>query len=158
MDSKVDMYVKRAKTELESAEILKKISEDKMLKDTFTVDQDSTYYSGVISHAYYAIFYTAKAMLLTKKIETGTPNVHVQTLEAFQREFIDTGILDMNLLIIYKEMIIRAETLLEIFKEEKWKRGHFTYNMIPQANVKPAEDSIKHAIEFIKHCNTYLTK
>ncbi len=53
-------------------------------------------------------------------------------------------------------MIVRAETLLEIFKTEKRKRGDFTYNTIPQANVEPAEESIKNAKEFIKHCNVYL--
>jgi uncharacterized protein (UPF0332 family) len=95
-------------------------------------------------------------MLLTKNIETESPEVHKKTLDAFKKEFIDTGLLDAKLLIIYKQMIIRAETLLEIFKTEKKKRGDFTYNTIPQANIEPAEESINNAKEFIKHCNSYL--
>lgn len=157
MDSKVDMFFKRAKTEFESAGILNEVSKNKDVKQDFDISPDSTYYSGVISHAYYAIFYSAKAMLLTKKIETEAPEVHKKTLDAFKKEFIDSGLLDAKLLVIYKQMIVRAETLLEIFKTEKRKRGDFTYNTIPQANVEPAVESIKNAKEFIKHCNTYLS-
>ncbi|HLD19107.1 MAG TPA: hypothetical protein VJB90_03795 [Candidatus Nanoarchaeia archaeon] len=157
MDSKADMYLKRAKTELETAEILEKISENKDTKRSFDIAPDSTYYSGVISHAYYAIFYSAKAMLLTKKIETKAPEVHKKTLDTFGEVFIDSGLLDAKLLMIYKKMAIRAETLLEIFKTEKRKRGDFTYNTIPQANAEPADESRKNAKIFIKHCNTYLS-
>lgn len=157
MDSKVDMYFKRAKTELETAEILEKISENKDTKQNFDISPDATYYSGVISHAYYAIFYSAKAMLLSKNLETEAPEVHRKTIDAFKKEFIDSGLLDAKLLVIYKQMIIRAETLLGIFKAEKKKRGDFTYNTIPQANAEPAAESIKNAKEFIKHCNTYLS-
>ena len=156
MDSKAEMYFKRAKTELETAEILEEVSKNKIVKEQFSVFPESTYYSGVISHAYYAIFYSAKAMLLTKKIETEAPEVHKKTLDVFEREFISSGLLDAKLLMIYKEMIIRAEALLEIFKTEKRKRGDFTYNTIPQANAEPAEESIRNAKEFIKHCNTFL--
>ncbi len=151
------MHFRRAKTELETAEILHAVSKNKDAKQNFDISPDSTYYSGVISHAYYAIFYSAKAMLLAKNIETEAPEVHKKTLAAFKKEFIDSGLLDARLLIIYKQMIIRAETLLEIFKAEKKKRGDFTYNTIPQANAEPAEESIKNAKEFIKHCNTYLS-
>ena len=156
MDSKAEMYFKRAKTELDTAEILDKVSNSKEVKLKFDLLPDSTYYSGVISHAYYAIFYSAKAMLLTNKIETEAPEVHKKTLEAFKVQFIDSGILDTKLLVIYKQMIVRAETLLEIFKAEKKKRGDFTYNTIPQANIEPAEESIRNARMFIKHCHAYL--
>lgn len=78
-------------------------------------------------------------MLLTKNIETEAPDVHKKTLNSFKEEFIDSGLLDAKLLIIYKQMIIRAETLLEIFRTEKRKRGEFTYNTIPQANFEPAK-------------------
>lgn len=150
------MYFKRAKTELETAEILDKVSNNKDIKSTFDLSPDSTYYSGVISHAYYTIFYSAKAMLLTKKIETKAPEVHKKTLDAFKAQFIDSGILDAKLLVIYQQMTIRAETLLEIFKTEKKKRGDFTYNTIPQANLEPAEESIRNTKMFLKHCNAYL--
>lgn len=157
MDSKVEMYVKRARTEIDSAGILFQVSEDKKLKSNFNVNEDSTFYSGVISHSYYSIFYCAKAMLLSKKIETEAPEVHKKTFEKFKEVFIDTGLLDTKLLIIYQSMIVRAEALLEMYKAEKRKRGDFTYNTIPQANRNPAEESVKHAKEFFKHCDAYLS-
>ena len=63
MDSKADMYFNRAKTEFETAEILFNVSKNNLLKSNLNVSPDSTYFSGVISHAYYAIFYSAKANL-----------------------------------------------------------------------------------------------
>jgi uncharacterized protein (UPF0332 family) len=157
MDSKAEMFLKRARSELDSAEILAEVSNKKELKDTFKVMDDATFYSGAISHAYYCIFYCAKAMLLTNRIETEAPEIHKKTFDAFKKSFIDTGIMDVKLLLIYKQMIVRAEALLEIYKQEKKKRGDFTYNTIPQANKEPAEESIKNAKEFYKHCNAYMS-
>ena len=157
MDSRVEMYVKRARTEIDSALILFETSNNEGLKNTFNLDTDSTFYSGVISHAYYSIFYCAKAMLLAKGISTDSPEIHKKTYDAFAETFIETGLLDTKLLIIYKELIIRAEMLLGIYEEEKRKRGRFTYNTIPQANKLPAEESIQHAKIFLKHCNAYLS-
>ena len=151
MDSKADMYFKRAKTELEASEILFEVSKNDATKQNFQISQNSTYYSGVISHAYYAIFYSAKAILLTKDIKTSSPEIHKKTFDAFKENFVDTGILDVKLLEIYKKMAIRADKLLEIFKDEKWKRGNFTYNTIPQANKEPAEDSLKNAKMFVSN-------
>jgi len=157
MDSKAEMYLKRALSEIDSAQILFEASDKKdVLAKTGTADSGSSFYSGAISHAYYAIFYCAKAMLLTKGMETKSPEIHKKTLEAFKTAFIDSGLLDVKLLMIYREMIVKAEDLLEIYKEEKWKRGNFTYNTIPQANKKPAKESIENARFFFKHCNTYL--
>ena len=56
-----------------------------------------------------------------------------------------------SLIEIYKKMIVRADELLEIFKDEKWKRGHFTYQTIPQANKEPAEDSLKNSKFFVSN-------
>lgn len=158
MDSKEDIYLKRARTELDSAEILFKASNDAKLKDLFEIDESSTFFSGVISHAYYCIFYCAKEMLLTKGISTKSPEIHRKTFDKFKKEFIDNGQLDVGLLLIYKEMIIRAESLLEIYRLEKKKRGNFTYNTIPQANKEPAKESIENAKLFFKHCNTFILK
>jgi len=157
MVSKAELYIKRAKTELESAEILFDVSCKKEIKQNFIIEEDATYYSGVISHSYYCIFYCTKAMLLAKDIETESPEIHRKTFDKFREIFIDTGLLDVGLLKIYSEMIIRAETLLEIYRIEKKKRGDFTYNTIPQANKEPAEESVKNAKEFFRHCRMYLS-
>ena len=157
MDSKVKLYLKRARTEMNMATLLLKTSNNKILND-FDIPEDETFYSGVISHCYYSIFYSAKAMLLSKNIETEAPEVHKKTLDDFKEHFIDSGIFDMKLLLIYKKMIVKAESLLEIFKIEKKKRGNFTYNTIAQANIEPANESIENAKTFFKHCNAYLTE
>ena len=145
MDSMVEIYFDRAGNELLAAESLKKLSEDAKAKEDFDIPQKTTFYSSVISHSYYSVFYAAKAILLTKKIKTDAPNVHKKTYDEFERVFVKTGILDMKLLSIYKEMVVRADDLLEIFRESKSKRGRFTYKTIPQANIEPADESIKHA-------------
>ena len=157
MDSKVKLYLKRARTEMNMATLLLKTSSNKILSD-FGIPEDETFYSGVISHCYYSIFYSAKAMLLSKNIETEAPEVHKKILGSFKEQFIDSGIFDMRLLLIYKKMIVKAEILLEIFKIEKKKRGNFTYNTIAQANLEPANESIENAKTFFKHYNAYLTE
>lgn len=48
-------------------------------------------------------------------------------------------------------MIVRADELLEIFRGEKWKRGHYTYQTIPQANKGPAKDSLKNSKFFVSN-------
>lgn len=69
--------------------------------------------------------------------------------------------MDINFLNIYKKMIVRADELLQLFKDEKWKRGYFTYQTISQANKEPAKDSLKNAKFFvsniIKVVNNYIT-
>lgn len=157
MDSKVELYLKRSRTEMNMGILLLKSSGNALLND-FDIPEDETFYSGVISHCYYSIFYSAKAMLLTKGIDTKAPEVHKKTIDEFKKQFIDTGILDMKLLMIYKKMIVKAESLLLIFKSEKKKRGDFTYNTIAQANIDPANESLDHAKIFYKHCNAYLTQ
>ncbi len=157
MDSKAEMYVRRARSEIESASILFEASGQQKVKDVLKLGKGDTFYSGVISHAYYAIFYCAKAMLLAKGIETKPPEVHKKTFEKFKETFIDTGLLDAKLLLIYRELIVRAEMLLEVYKRERKKRGDFTYNTIPQANKAPAEESINHARLFFRHCDAYLS-
>jgi uncharacterized protein (UPF0332 family) len=111
MDSTIKNYIERSQNEMIVAESLKKLSEDNQAKKFFQINDVDTFYSSVISHAYYAIFYATKAILLTKGITTSSPNIHKKTFENFKKEFVDTGILDVKLLEIYKKLVIRAETL-----------------------------------------------
>ncbi|MBU2639030.1 MAG: HEPN domain-containing protein [Nanoarchaeota archaeon] len=137
---------------------MKRLSENEEAKKEFDIPPGITFYSSVISHAYYAIFYAVKALLLAKGIKTSSPEIHKKTYGAFKTEFVDTGILDVKLLKIYREMIVRADTLLEIFKEEKGKRGRFTYATIPQANINPAEESLKNARFFVANMGKVIDK
>ncbi len=62
----------------------------------------------------------------------------------------------IELLKIYEEILIKAETLLGIFKFEKSKRGEFTYQKLPQANLEPAKESFDNATLFFKTINKIL--
>jgi uncharacterized protein (UPF0332 family) len=147
----VEIYLNRANNEIMAAGSLKRLSDEQRDKENFKLPSDTTFFSSVISHSYYAIFYSAKALLLTKKIKTSSPDVHKKTLAEFKEKFVDTGILDVSLLNIYNSLIVRADELLEIFKDEKWKRGHFTYETIPQANKEPASESLKNSKIFVSN-------
>lgn len=151
MDLMKKNYINRSQNELIAAISLMRLSTDVDAKKFFDIDSSITFYSAVISHAYYSIFYAAKALLLTKNIKTESPNIHKKTIDAFKLHFVDTGILDFKLFEIYQKLVVRADTLLEIFADEKWKRGNFTYNTIPQANNAPAEDSIENAKIFVSN-------
>ena len=148
MDSMAKLFTERAKNEMKIAEILLKLSEDMDAKKSFDVKEHMTFYSGAIAHAYYCIFYSAKALLATKNIKTAAPEIHRKTFDSFKKNFVDTGIIDAELLRIYRSMIIRADDLLDIFSLEKHKRGDFTYKTIPQANKGPAGESLKNAQTF----------
>ncbi len=151
MDLMVHLFLKRAENEFLLAGKLKELSDSDEARTFMQIPHDVTFYSGVISHAYYAIFYATKALLLTKNIKTSSPDIHRTTLDAFKEHFVDTGILDVRLLDIYKKLVVRADDLLGIFKHEKQKRGNFTYKTIPQANKEPAEDSLHNAKFFLSN-------
>jgi len=158
MDSMVKILLQRSRNELSAAKLLFEISNNKDKREELNIEEEMTFYSAVISHSYYSIFYAAKAILLTKNIKTEAPEVHKRTYEAFKEQFVDSGVLDIELLNIYNKMIVRADELLQIFKDEKWKRGHFTYQTIPQANKDPANQSIQNATNFLKNIKSIIEK
>jgi len=145
------LYMHRAENEIKLAEIIFTLSEKpNMQKEMFMVNEPETYFSAVITHSYYSIFYGAKAYLAKKQIEISAPEEHKKAFDEF-RKFVESGELGVELLKIYREALIRAEYLLGIFKIEKKKRGEFTYRTLPQANKEPAKESIEHAKIFFKH-------
>lgn len=89
-------------------------------------------------------------MLFREGIKTDMPNVHQNTLNAFNKFLVKTGKLDVALLKIYEETLIKADILLGIFALEKGKRGEFTYEKLPQANLAPSNESFNNASLFFK--------
>jgi uncharacterized protein (UPF0332 family) len=156
MDSK--LFIHRAENEIKLAEIIFAISEKLSIqKEIFKVNEPETYFSAAIAHSYYSIFYSAKAYLAKKGIVISAPEEHKKAFDEFKK-LVETGELDVELLKIYQEAIVRAEYLLGIFKEEKKKRGEFTYRTMPQANKEPAKESIEHSKTFFKHMIALLQK
>ncbi|MBU1269484.1 MAG: HEPN domain-containing protein [Nanoarchaeota archaeon] len=150
MDFEYKIYLKRAQNELNLSMMIQKISDDKKIQIEIFRMKEDTYYSATISHAYYAIFYSAKAYLLLKGIKTRAPEEHKKTFEEFSK-LVDKGTVDIELLKIYQNMMMKADTLLHIFEIEKSKRGKFTYQRIPQANQEPGKESIKNAQTFFNN-------
>ena len=151
MDLNYNLYLERANNEIKFADIALIVSNNKELQvNVFKIEQPETYYSSVISHSYYCIFYSAKAYLAKKGIKTEAPEEHKKTYEEFRR-LVFQSIVDKELLKIYDDIIVKADTLLGIFKTEKKKRGEFTYQKLSQANLEPANKSLENAKTFLKH-------
>jgi len=63
------LLIHRAENEIKLAGMIFTLSEKPSIqRETFLINEPETYYSAVISHCYYSIFYAAKAYLLTKGI------------------------------------------------------------------------------------------
>jgi uncharacterized protein (UPF0332 family) len=151
MDSNTKLYLERASNELSLAEIILQLSINKEVQMNISgINKADTYFSAAISHAYYSIFYTAKAYLIMKGIKTKSPEEHKKTYEEFKK-LVSQGIVDKELLRLYEEVLVKAEELLGIFKIERKKRGEFTYQRISQANLEPAKESLKNAKTFLKN-------
>lgn len=156
-DRREKLYLERAKNELDLAKSIFKIFIESKLKLEFELKENTTFFSNVISNAYYCIFYSAKALLLTKNIITEPPEEHKKTLEEFEKLAL-SGEIDKELLIIYKSIVVKADELLGIFRKEKSKRGKFTYKKLPQANLEPAKESLTNAEKFFKNVNLMIQK
>ena len=153
MEGIIKLYLERAESEITLSQALFKISGDNLLKENLEIEQKETFYSAVISHAYYSIFYSAKAFLLSKGIKTAAPQEHKKVYKQFKRL---GGVINENLIEIYETEAMKAESLLKIFFDEKKKRGEFTYKTLPQANVEPAKESISNALIFFKNINALI--
>lgn len=150
MDLEYKNYIERAENEIELAKVIVDISINDEKKEEFNLSKNSTFYSAVISHSYYSIFYTAKSYLLYKWIKTKAPKEHKKTYEEFKK-LTDKGEIDLELLNFYSELLIKTNDLLGIFKIEKRKRGNFTYQKLNEANKNPAEKSLSNAKIFFKN-------
>lgn len=151
MDSEYKIYLERAQNELNLAKIIFQISGDTSIQiNIFKITRTESFYSAVISHAYYCIFYAAKAYLMKKGIKTKPPEEHKKTYDEFKK-LVEAGIIDSELLRLYEEIMVRADILLGIFKIEKKKRGKFTYQKLSQANLEPARESSENAKNFFRH-------
>ena len=153
MDIKVKGYLDRAENELVLANANFSLSTDEDVKIKLGISLNKTFFNNVISESYYAIFYSAKAFLISLNIGTSPPEEHKKTYEEFKK-IVESRKLDRQLAEIYEEESNKAENLLKIFFYEKRNRGRFTYNINANANKPFAERSIRNAKFFcstIKH-------
>jgi uncharacterized protein (UPF0332 family) len=157
MDSKIKIYLTRAEDEIRLAKTMFNLSDKPNIKKILGANPDDSFYSSVISHAYYSIFYCTKAYLLFKDYKFSEQGQHQAVYFGFKKLVLQ-GIVDKELLELYEKVLIKASALLEIFKEERFKRTNFTYQTIPQANIGPAKESIENAIKFVSILKGILEK
>ena len=99
MDLNYNLYLERANNEIKFADIALFVSNNKSIQvDVMKIEEPETYYSSVISHSYYCIFYSAKAYLAKKGIKIEAPEEHKKTYEEFKK-LVFRGIVDKELLI-----------------------------------------------------------
>ena len=98
------------------------------------------YYGAAVSHAYYAMFYCAKALLLERGQSFAK---HSAVIAAFGKEFAKTKQLDPQL----------HRHLLDAFR----MRQTADYDYVVQISVEDAQEQIHRAEEFLKVVETYLS-
>lgn len=157
MVSESKLYMQRSEDEILLSQKDLDCSTNNEIKEFLGITKEKTFYFSVISHAYYSIFYAAKAYLYTKGIITQAPDEHEKTYEKF-KTFVDRGILDNELLRIYENEISKAVSLINIFFYEKGKRGRFTYNIKSEANLPFANESIQNAKRFVSVIKAIIEK
>jgi len=156
MDSEASLFMDRAQNSIQASQALKKITEDESLKELLGFTKEVSFYSSVINHSYYAIFYAAKAYLLSKAIPLKSKQGQHQQVYFEFKKLVDKGEVEKELLKIYEENKLKAEALLEILRSERGKRTDFTYETLAQANKAPAEESLNNALNFISHIKKFL--
>lgn len=159
MDSEDKLLIERAEHEILTSEILEKLSkiEYSDVNERLDIPSGNTFYSAVIGHAYYSIFYGAKAYLVSKGTKFSEQGQHSAVYYKFKK-LVNAGELDKELMIIYEDAKIKAEILLSILEDEEEKRTRYTYKTIPQANKEPAEKSIENAKFFISHIKEFINR
>ncbi len=153
----VHLKWQKAVNDLVLAEGLFKISSDKKIKDSLNYSDNTTFFDWVIVCSYYSIFHSAQALLGVKKIKV-INRLHYATLIAFAKHFIINKELEEELLFIYEDTENKAKELLEIFEEEKDKRGIFQYHRLSKNNIEPAKKSLKNAKIFLDAIQQILSK
>lgn len=122
---KVETLIERAKTAIASAELL--LSEN---------DHD-----GSVSRSYYAMFYAAEALLLTKGLKFSS---HKSVISLYGEHFVKTG--------IFKHEI--GKRLKRTFE----RRLEADYSFAPQIDEEEAKEVLNWTKEFVKEIREYLVK
>jgi len=158
-NSNVQSHLKwlKATNDLLLAEGLLKISTDKKIKYSLGYPDNTTFFDWVIVCSYYSIFHATQALLGIKGIKI-TNRLHNSTLIAFAKHFIINDELAEELFLIYENAEKKATELLEIFEQEKQKRGIFQYHRLSRNNLQPAKESIDNAKKFLETVQEVLNK
>jgi uncharacterized protein (UPF0332 family) len=147
----------KAVNDLMLAEGLLKISTDARIKDSLGYPGNATFFDWVIICSYYSIFHSAQALLGLKRVKI-ISRVHHTTLIAFAKHFIASKEIEEEIYMVYEDAERRARELLDIFEEEKAKRGLFQYHRLSRNNLDPAKQSLENAKKFLDVVGRILTR
>ena len=116
----------------------------------------------IIVTSYYAMFYSANAVLLHLGYKTQDKIAHKVTNDAlivFVEKKLTKTLLDDYERIQEDALAIagtRAESIIETYAQELHKRSLFQYNMLEETKANKAETSLQRAIEFVFEMNRLL--
>jgi uncharacterized protein (UPF0332 family) len=95
-------------------------------------------YITVVNRAYYAMFYSANAILATKGLERSK---HSGVIAAFRQQFVKTGIIELRMSRVYGEALDERHTA--------------DYELEP-LDFDTASRNLMHAVEFVTQIERYL--
>lgn len=158
-NSAIQVHLKwqKAVNDLLLAEGLLRISTESKLKKALGFPDEATFFNWVVVSAYYSIFHATQALLGLKKIKIEGRR-HYATMVAFARHFVISNELAEELYLIYEDSEAKARELLDIFEEEKGKRGLFQYNRLSRHNIEPAGESLENARKFLEAIQEVLSR
>ncbi len=108
---------------------------------TAWINYDNERYEDAVSHAYYAVFHTISAVLMSKKIHASS---HKQTIGSFNKEFVKTGVFPGAF----------TRTIQKLFLE----RQSSDYDFSGSIGLDIAEEDMKEVEKIINTCEQYLSQ
>ncbi|MBU0512470.1 MAG: HEPN domain-containing protein [Chloroflexi bacterium] len=102
---------------------------------------DNDFYAAAINRAYYAIFYAANALLVTKNLSRSK---HTGVLAAFRQHFVKTGLV--------------SPELSEIYGQVMDDRHEGDYELITATSQEDAAIDLQQAHRFVDAVEAWLTK
>jgi uncharacterized protein (UPF0332 family) len=147
----------KATNDLSLAEGLLNISTNPAIKDSLGYPLETTFFDWVIVSSYYSIFHATQALLGLKKVKI-EGRMHFATMISFAKHFIINNELQAELFSIYEDAELKARELLDIYEEEKKKRGIFQYHRLSKDNILPAKESLDNAKKFLDTIKEVLVK
>ena len=158
-NSIIQVHLKRQKAvnDLLLAEGLFRISTEPKLKKALGFPDEATFFDWVVVSSYYSIFHATQALLGLKKVKIEGRR-HYATMIAFAKHFVISNELAEELYLIYEDSEAKARELLDIFEEEKGKRGLFQYHRLSRHNIEPARESLVNARKFLEAIQEVLSR
>lgn len=154
----VDFFLDNSIKSLQTADLLYSLSETPSIKAQLKMDEGFESYLWVMVCSYYAMFYSALALLATKEYKVGRKNIHKVVADTLIMIMSDNKEL-FQLLKDYDELKDQAITiLLKSYEAEREKRSKFQYETGYTAKKNYAQTSFQRAKEFVHKIREIIKK